>query len=112
MVRTATYLRPITRTVPFLSLCERTGDPNIVHADMFDQLPNELIRAILCIAISVDRSTAINVAQTSKFVYGIALPIISRRLIVTRHNMKRISVFLKNITACAHVKSSWPWSIR
>ena len=76
---------------------------------MFDRLPNELICAILRVAIetfvSVDRSTAVSIAQTSKFVYGIALPILCRRLVVTRDNMKRVAVFLDNLNTCAHVEA-------
>ena len=75
---------------------------------MFYRLPNELICTILRIAIEtfvlVDRSTAVSIAQTSKFVYDIALPILCRRLVVTPNNMERVAVFLDNRNACAHVE--------
>ena len=75
---------------------------------MFRQLTNELICTILRIAIEtfvlVDRSTAVNLAQTSKFVYDIAFPILCRCLVVTPNNMERVAVFLNNRNACAHVE--------
>ena len=52
----------------------------------------------------VDRSAAVKVAQTSKFVYRIALPILSRSLVVTENNEQSVAAFLDNRDACAHVE--------
>lgn len=82
---------------------------------MLESLPTELSLDILQLAaetlVITDRSNATSLATTSRTIYDLIKPILYRRAVVTRKNIKSFEFMTQNLALCGLIREltiTWP----